>query len=312
MTETVPRVSIVLPVFNAAQTLEATLRSLWLQSFRDFEVVAVNDGSTDGTGRILARQHDPRLRVFDAAHGGVSASRNRGIREARGEFVAFIDGDDLWTADKLERQVAALDAAPGAALAYSWTDQIDGAGRVIQRGSHVRAEGMVYPQLAARNFLDCGSTPLVRRGLLLEAGPFDETLRGGEDWDLWLRIAHRHAFACVPAVQVHYRVHADSAVSKPEQQVRDVLTVIGRAVERLPPSPERELIARTATANLYKYIAVRLCRTARSRADGVAALGYLGQYVRTTPELLRNLGKILLIFLAAASIALLAKKVPDT
>lgn len=306
MAEAAPRVSVVLPVFNAARTLEATLRSLWLQSFRDFELLAVDDGSTDGTAAILARQSDPRLRVLrgDGGNAGVSASRNRCIREARGELVAFLDGDDLWTADKLARQVAALDAAPSAALAYSWTDLIDESGRVIQRGSHVRAEGMVYPLLASRNFLDCGSTPLVRRTALVEAGPFDESLRGGEDWDLWLRIAHRHAFACVPAVQVHYRVHGRSAVSRVEQQVRDVLTVIGRAVGRLPPSAERERIRRTATANLYKYVAVRLVRTARSRADGRAALGYLGQYVRTTPELFRNLPKLLLIFLAALAVAI--------
>ena len=125
-------------------------------------------------------------------------------RRPGGEFVAFLDGDDLWTPDKLQAQVAALQSAPDAALVYSWTDLIDESGRVIQHGSHVVANGRVYPLLASRNFLDCGSTPLVRRSALLEAaalvkaGPFDESLQGGEDWDLWLRIATRHAFVCVP------------------------------------------------------------------------------------------------------------------
>ncbi len=309
-----PRVSIVVPVFNAAGTLAATLDSVWAQTFGDFELLVVNDGSTDGTGALLAGQSDPRLQVIDGRHGGASASRNRGVAQARGEFVAFLDGDDLWLTDKLRDQVMALEAAPDAALAYSWTDLIDESGRVIQRGSHVVANGRVYPLLASRNFLDCGSTPLVRRSALLaaaapaEAGPFDESLRGGEDWDLWLRIAARQAFVCVPAVQVHYRVHGSSAVSKAEQQVQDVRTVIARAVARLPASPERDRIERTATANLYKYVAVRLAQTGTTRTDGGKILRYGWQYVRTTPELWSNLLKVVLILGAGAMLALFGKK----
>jgi len=302
-----PRVSIVVPVYNAERTLVATLRSVWAQTFGDFELLLVNDGSTDGTAALLAGQSDPRLRVISHRNAGVSASRNRGVAEARGEFVAFLDGDDLWTPDKLQAQVAALQGAPDAALVYSWTDLIDEAGRVIQRGSHVVANGRVYPLLASRNFLDCGSTPLIRRSALIEAGPFDETLKGGEDWDLWLRLATRHAFVCLPVVQVQYRVHGSSAVSRPEQQVRDVRTVIARAVARLPASPERERIERLATANLYKYVAVRLARTGTTRTDGAKILRYGWQYVRTTPRLWRNLAKVSLILGAGTLLSLFGK-----
>lgn len=302
-----PRVSIVVPVYNAERTLAATLRSVWAQTCGDFELLVVNDGSTDGTAALLAGQSDPRLRVISHRNAGVSASRNRGVAEARGEFVAFLDGDDLWTPDKLQAQVAALQGAPDAALVYSWTDLIDEAGRVIQRGSHVVANGRVYPLLASRNFLDCGSTPLIRRSALIEAGPFDETLKGGEDWDLWLRLATRHAFVCLPVVQVQYRVHGSSAVSRPEQQVRDVRTVIARAVARLPASPERERIERLATANLYKYVAVRLARTGTTRTDGAKILRYGWQYVRTTPRLWRNLAKVSLILGAGTLLALFGK-----
>jgi len=302
-----PRVSIVVPVYNAERTLAATLRSVWAQTCGDFELLVVNDGSTDGTAALLAGQSDPRLRVISHRNAGVSASRNRGVAEARGEFVAFLDGDDLWTPDKLQAQVAALQGAPDAALVYSWTDLIDEAGRVIQRGSHVVANGRVYPLLASRNFLDCGSTPLIRRSALIEAGPFDETLKGGEDWDLWLRLATRHAFVCLPVVQVQYRVHGSSAVSRPEQQVRDVRTVIARAVARLPASPERERIERLATANLYKYVAVRLARTGTTRTDGAKILRYGWQYVRTTPRLWRNLAKVSLILGAGTLLSLFGK-----
>lgn len=309
-----PRVSIVLPVYNAERTLAATLDSVWAQTFGEFELLIVNDGSTDATGALLAGQSDPRLQVIGGRHGGASASRNRGVAQARGEFVAFLDGDDLWAADKLARQVAALEAAPDAALVYGWTDLIDESGRVIQQGSHVVANGRVYALLASRNFLDCGSTPLVRRSALLEAaallaaGPFDESLQGGEDWDLWLRLAAEHAFVCVPAVQVHYRVHGSSAVSKVEQQVRDVRIVIARAVARLPASAERERIERTATANLYKYVAVRLARTGTTRTDGAQILRYGWQYLRTTPTLWRNLLKVALILGAGAALSLFGKK----
>lgn len=304
-----PRVSVVVPVYNGAGTLEATLASVWAQTFQAFEVLVINDASTDGTGPLLARQADVRLRVLDGRQtdlrSGVSAGRNRGVAEARGEFVAFLDGDDLWTPDKLARQVAALDSTPLAALAYSWTDLINGEGRVIQQGSHTVANGMVYPRLAARNFLDCGSTPLIRRRALHAVGGFDESLRGGEDWDLWLRIAADHGVVCVPAVQVLYRVHPHSAMANVTQQVSDVCRVITRAVARLPPSEERAWIEQTARANLYKYVAVRLAHTAASRSGGITLLSYLGKYLLTTPEVHGQLAKVGVLLAVGTAITLL-------
>lgn len=300
-----PRVSVVVPVFNGASTLAGTLGSVFAQTFTDFEVIVVDDGSTDATPHILRDIGDPRLRVLSFANGGPSASRNRGIGEARGEYIAFLDADDQWTPDKLALQVAALDANPRAGLVYSWTDCFDEGGGFLRHGSHVRLEGPGYEALVARNVLDNGSSPMVRRSVLAAVGGFDESLRNAEDWELWLRIARHHELACVPRVQVFYRVRPQSGASATERQAASTLAVLERALQRIPEASRREELRRTVTANLYKYLAVRLAETSSSRADGRLAARYWGQFVRTTPTPLADAGKALVIAVAIAVIVVL-------
>ena len=303
-----PQISVVLPVFNGEETIGATIASVLAQTYRDFEVLVVDDGSTDRGADIVRAIADPRVRLLSFANAGPSASRNRGIAQARGEFVAFIDADDLWTPDKLERQRQALLDHPGAALAYSWTDCIDGQGRLLQHGSHVRVDGPPYPILVARNFLDTGSNPLVRRAALAEAGPFDEQLWNAEDWDLWLRIGYRRPFVCVPAVQILYRVIPRSNAANIARQVAGTLEVLRRGLARLPPSAARDRQGRVATANLYKYIAVRLVQTAQDRRDGCAAARYGWQFITTTPTPVRQLPQALIILCGFLAVLLLPRR----
>ena len=127
---TPPLVSVIVPVYNGETTLPDTVESVLRQTFQNFELIIIDDGSTDGTLRWLRSVRDSRLRVFSYPNGGLSVARNRGIERSRGEFISFIDSDDLWTPDKLELQLQALRQQPQAALAYSWTAFVDQHGRL--------------------------------------------------------------------------------------------------------------------------------------------------------------------------------------
>jgi glycosyltransferase involved in cell wall biosynthesis len=184
-------VSVVVPAYNAQRTLDATLDSVRAQTHRALEIVVVDDGSTDGT-RAIAERHataDARVRVIAQTNAGVAAARNAGWRDARADFVAFVDADDLWAPRKIELQLEALLAGGSSAgLAYCWLDRIDAAGNVTCEYRDARLEGRIVDKLLESNFVGCGSTVLVRRQALIDAGGFDISLRarGGEGCEDWL------------------------------------------------------------------------------------------------------------------------------
>lgn len=221
-------VTVVIPTYNASITVDDTLLSVRLQSYSNLEILVVDDGSTDETvERIEAHAAvDPRVRLIRQAHGGVAEARNRGIAEARGELVAPVDADDVWRPEKIERQLQALDAAdPSAALVYTWYMRIDPEGRMLRPGPRVAAQGDVLGLLAVRNFIGNGSSALIRKAALLDAGGYDPTLRdrdaqGCEDWKLYFEIAERHGFAVVPEFLTGYRQSGDTMSSDAMRMLR--------------------------------------------------------------------------------------------
>jgi glycosyltransferase involved in cell wall biosynthesis len=268
-----PRISVVIPAYNAAGTIAETIASVLAQTLTDFEIVVIDDGSSDRTWAMLQTlaEHDRRVRPFRFANGGQAIARNRGIARARGQWIAFLDADDRWTPDKLAAQLAALMANPAAALAYSWTDYVDDRGTPLHRGSYVQLSGAVLGPLLQVNFLENGSNPLVCRSALAALGwpaiddpqpiaPFDPTLVPSEDWDLWLRLAARFPFVCVPRVQVLYRVAAASQSANVVRIGRSGFACLQRALDRTPElATYRDLAwGNFAKYLLYKYLAPRL------------------------------------------------------
>ncbi len=200
-----PLVSVVTATFNMAQYLPQTIESILSQTHARIEAVVVDDGSTDDTAAVLERYaRDPRVRVFRQQNAGQTVAKNRGISEARGEIIGFCDADDIWVADKLERQLP-LFRDPGVGVVYGGFDVIDENGTYLRTPRFPHPTGRITGRLLADNFVHF-PTSLVRREVIESAGGFDESLSMAIDYDLWLRISVDHDFAYAPGVLVHYRV----------------------------------------------------------------------------------------------------------
>src|SRR4051812_18502377 len=136
-----PQVSVIIPAFNAEATIAQAVRAVRQQTFGDWELIVVDDGSTDSTVQRAEAIDDCRIRLIAASHAGAARARNLGIAHARGELITFLDADDLWTAGKLEHQVEALRACPAAGAVYSWTAFIDQEGRFLFPKDACHSEG---------------------------------------------------------------------------------------------------------------------------------------------------------------------------
>ncbi len=197
---------MITAAYNAEPFLATTLRSALSQTFEDLEVVVVNDGSKDGTSGVVRdlMASDPRVRLVEQTNSGLAATRNRGVREARGDIVAFLDHDDLWHSDKIALQVARLDADRDVALVSCYSALIDSDHKCLGWRYGGNANGNVYDEMLEWDMISGGSVPAVRRAALESVGPFDETLPMRSDWDMWIRLARRFPFATEARVLVGY------------------------------------------------------------------------------------------------------------
>ncbi|MEN9519552.1 MAG: hypothetical protein RLZZ381_2140 [Cyanobacteriota bacterium] len=234
-----PQISVIVPAYNAERTILETIQSVQQQTFQDFEIIVIDDGSQDQTVKLVQTIQDQRLQIFAYENGGVSVARNRGISHATGEFVAFLDADDLWTIDKLELQLTALKENPKAGVAYSWTCfmDVDEQGKPVSflPSSKYSFAGNVYKNLLVSDFIHSGSNTLIRRAAIESTGKFDPTLKSCEDWDYWLRLATRWHFAVVPKHQLLYRRTPESLSSKVEVMKETSLIAIKKAYQAAPP-----------------------------------------------------------------------------
>jgi glycosyltransferase involved in cell wall biosynthesis len=281
-----PAISVIIPVYNGEKTIKETIESVLNQTFTDFELIAINDGSQDGTLDIISQIQDPRIKVFSYPNSGVNASRNRGFKLAAGEFIAFLDDDDLWTPDKLEAQYKALLNNPQAAVAISWTDWIDESGKIIGRGGYVSWEGDALARMLLNDFVESGSNALIRKQALFEVGGFDESLTHAEDWDMWLRLAARYHYTTVPKVQILYRIAANSVSSNVLKMEEGSLQVINRAYANAPESIQH--LKQVSLANRYKYLTYKALEGAPLRHKGLLALRFLWLAIRYDPVMLRR------------------------
>jgi cellulose synthase/poly-beta-1,6-N-acetylglucosamine synthase-like glycosyltransferase len=200
------KVSVVIPAYNCAKYLPTALESVLAQTYRDFEIVVVDDGSTDDTESVI-RGYAPAVRYLKTANSGPASARNRGIRASVGEYVAFLDADDWWEPKKLEAQVHELKQDADAALAYSdmCVHCEDGSTNPSFLKSRPFARsGYVFDQLMESQFI-FPSAALIRRRCLESVGLFDESLHSLEDCDLFLRLCYERKVVLVGEPLVHRR-----------------------------------------------------------------------------------------------------------
>jgi glycosyltransferase involved in cell wall biosynthesis len=187
-----PTVTVVMPTFNHLEYLRVAVASVYAQTFDDWELVIVDDGSDEETRRFLRAPHDSRMRVVFGSHTGVPAVvRNRGIAEARGRYVAFLDSDDQWAADKLRRQLALMAATPARRWSYTAVRKIDIEGRSEDVQSWAPHSGSILEQILRLDAKIATPTVVADVSLVRELGGFDERMRFIEDYDLWARLAMR-------------------------------------------------------------------------------------------------------------------------
>lgn len=249
-------ISVIIPAYNAERTILGTIQSVLQQTYQSFEIIVINDGSKDHTLELLATIADERLKVYSYPNAGLPVARNRGINHAKGEYISFLDADDLWTKDKLKKQLAALQANPNADVAYSWIAVMLEAEKPNQdfsffSGKRVFFTGNIYTKLLIDNFIGNGSNILARSSAINSIKGFDSDLKSCEDWDYYLRLAAQFNFVVVPEHQILYRKAMGTMTSKGSIMEREGLKVIDRVFKTVPQS--QQYLKKRSIANFYRY-----------------------------------------------------------
>lgn len=244
-------ITVVIPTYNRADYLPKTLDSVLAQTYRDYEVVVVDDGSTDGTQHVL-RGYAGLVQVVQQPNLGVGQARNTGISVAKGRYIAFLDSDDIWFPRKLELQVLALESDRDLKWVYSDAYSFDGeTGQRLHllSDSVKQHEGHIAERLILEDFIP-SPTPVVARSVFDEVGCFSN-IQVVEDWEMWLRIAARYPIRRVPQALAGYRVHQHSVtrVQDPLSHLRQRVQAIELAVAFDPRLYQPHL--RRAVANQY-------------------------------------------------------------
>lgn len=229
-----PKVSVVIPAYNAMTYLPETVESVLKQTFTDFEVLIVNDGSSDNIVQWVTQIANSHVRLISQENQGLPGARNTGIAQAEGEYVAFLDADDLWEPTKLEKQVRCFEERPAVGLVYTWTALIDASGKSIGRVFASYLEGNVWEQIVVDDMISNGSSAMVRRRCFETVGVFDPNLTSAEDRDMWTRLAACYPFAVVKEPLTLYRQHPNSMTKNRQRMIQNLCQVIEKAFQSAP------------------------------------------------------------------------------
>ena len=288
-------VSVVIPCYNYGRFLGPAIESVLAQTRPAHEILVVDDGSTDDTPEV-ARRYAGRIRYLRQENGGVSRTRNAGVAQARGEAIAFLDADDWWRPEKLERQVAALAAHPAAGLIHTGSRVFD------DRDQTTLCEFLPPPTLDVHALIRCcsisASSVLIPRRIFETVGLFDEALVGTEDWDMWLRIVASHPVVGVPEVLVEYRSHGRSLSGQADRQFRNSMAALAKAGRLHPGCAECRHALRAARTQMRREyfrkltalarLAFRERRPAAGWRHRLAAVRHHPGFVWDLPQLLRE------------------------
>jgi glycosyltransferase involved in cell wall biosynthesis len=253
-------VSVIVPSYNASRYIRETLESVLGQTYSSFEVIVVDDGSTDETPAIVAdySRRDSRIRLVSQPNSGVGAARNRGIAQASGEFIAPLDADDIWYPEKLAKQVESLERRGTEwALGYCWSKSINERGEASMPLAHWPIRGNAFYALIYRNIIGNASVPLFRTSAVREIGGYrtraeQGEVQGCEDWDLTVRVAAKYLVDEVPAYLVGYRQIAATMSSDVVKMAKSYEFAMSELKRNYPQIPKK--IMEWSAGHYYNYL----------------------------------------------------------
>ena len=280
-----PLVSVIIPAYNYGRFIEDALESVLAQTYRRFELIVVDDGSTDDT-RARVGRFASRVTYIHQPNGGLSAARNTGILAARGSLLAFLDADDVWLPRKLERQVATIDIDPKVGVVYSWWGYMDETRAPLPQTTRPAHRGPVFEELLRGPFA-APSTWLIRRACFERVGLFDPRIKRAEDWDLLLRIAGAgYHFAYAPEILMRNRLHGSHLSGDVVKTSPDRRRALAKTLAQLAPDARRTRLRKTA----YRHLYVSDAMLASAQGEQARADAWLAKAVRLDPGASRRPG----------------------
>jgi glycosyltransferase involved in cell wall biosynthesis len=282
-----PIISVIIPTYNRGEYICETIESVFEQTYKDFEIIIVDDGSTDDT-RQLIEPYLSRIKYIYQENAGVSAARNTGIIASESEYVAFLDSDDLWLTNKLKLQMEFLDSNPQLGMVYA--DACMFSNDQIIYSSFLKLKkftsyGYIFGNLIKEDFI-ITSTVLVRREVFKDVGTFDESLSVAEDYDMWLRIARKYQIGLINECLVKYRKHNTNisslkSITYPDMEIR---VLKKHEVSEYPDQDYIKQCIKKRMAELYfshGYVALEQENNKMARADFFRSLVYGRLKLRT-------------------------------
>src|SRR5690606_22583907 len=262
-----PLVSVVIATYNMGQYLQDAVQSVLDQTWKNLEVVVIDDGSTDDTPERMAEltAADSRVVYVRTPNQGQPKAKNAGINKAKGNFIAFCDGDDQWRKNKLELQMPQFND-PEVGVVYSDVSYFDGDGVELDKEQDCgRVSGFVTNQLLIKNFVPFG-TAVIRRACIEQDGMFDEALPMGIDWDLWLRYSVRWKFAHVAAPTYRYRVWSGQMSKNYRGRYENAFRILRKFLDEHPGQVSPHLEAR-AWSDMYVGRGMHVAQAERKIAE---------------------------------------------
>jgi glycosyltransferase involved in cell wall biosynthesis len=253
-----PKVTVLIPTYNCAKYLPQAVESALKQSYQDFEVLVIDDGSTDDTAAIvrgLTARHPEKVRYIHQENAGLAEARNAGIKAAQGELIALLDADDMWLPERLQKGVAAIEADPSIGLVHANITRISESGDILDTPARVEGTfkgNMFLPIFLRQVHISC-PTVMFRKACCEKVGYFDSYLTrlGCEDRDLWLRIAQNYKVVYVPEVLAYYRVSSQSMSQNLDKMTKARLYVVDKY---FPQSSGHSRIRNKALAKIFRDI----------------------------------------------------------
>lgn len=312
-----PTFSVIMPIYNVESYIQEAIDSVLNQSYKNFELLCINDGSTDTSEDIVSQYNDSRIRLISQKNRGLSGARNTGINHAQGNYIAFLDSDDYWRKDKLSSHIKHFQQDESLCVSYSASAFVDENSNIMGIGQHPKLKNIDAVDIFCRNPIGNGSAPVFRKSTLMEMAKkggvddenrltfFDENMKQSEDVEFWLRVilTTQAKFEGLSEELTYYRVNANGLSANLDKQ----FSAWSYAVEKnrqLAPSFFKKYLP-LASSYQYRYLA----RRAVQSGNGLGAVRLIHKSIFNCPQILTDEPKRTLLTYICCFLSLLPEKI---